>query len=175
MKLHEALRDLVRRSGREVLARSDLAALLARGHAFDSCPALGEVVGEAVRPGYVRDLYQRSLKGSMFWYREKAYGVRKAMAGNRRYWQAFIDYTVDSVSYALGLSGPIAAPFEPGFSYTSGYFNGMIFMLLSGLISVLILGNAAFAWWAASQIEWLELLFAFLFGWAAVHLFRSRR
>lgn len=51
----------------------------------------------------------------------------------------------------------------------------MIFMLLSGLISVLILGNAAFAWWAASQIEWLELLFAFLFGWAAVHLFRSRR
>ncbi len=52
------------------------------------------------------------------------------MADAGIYWQAFTDYSTDSISYALGLRKSALAPFDFGFRYTAGTFDSIKYMLM---------------------------------------------
>lgn len=174
MKMHEALHSLVMARGKSVLESDSLADLLDHEHAFDSCPALKEAFEVFVQRGYAEDLYRSSLKGRL-WYRERAYRIRKAMAEDRLCWQAFIDYSVDSVSYALGLSGPIPAPFEQGFRYSDGRFSEGMGIVICLTLLLPPAWKLIQTWQAESRIDWPFLLMdAFLLCGLAI-LIRERK
>lgn len=80
MKLHEAMRKLVTLRGREVLARGDLAELLEREHAFDSCPDLRPVIELLVSRGYAGMLLRAGSRGSGPAYSREEGRVRREMA-----------------------------------------------------------------------------------------------
>lgn len=170
MKMHEALHSLVMARGKSVLESDSLADLLDHEHVFDRCPALKEAFAAFVKRGYARDLYRSSLRGR-FMYWAMTYRVRKAMAKESRYWQAFVDYSVASVSYALDSSRPIPTPFESGFSYSDGDFGGSVLAAFFIFFPMLpVTGSLIYTWQMRSEIDWTLLSADVLLGAAGVFL-----
>ena len=153
MKLHEAMRKLVTLRGREVLAKGDLAELLEREHAFDSCPDLRPVIELLVSRGYAGMLLRAGSRGSGPAYSREEGRVRREMARGGVFWQALIDYATDSVACAIGLRSSVLSPFDPGFRYSAGiFYPARLIAAVTGTL-VLCSGGVLLEWLSGSPVH----------------------
>lgn len=112
MKFHEALRQIVRLNGREVMeeGRRSLIGFLRKHHAFDDLPVIEDAMAYLLFPpsggadGYAARLTRLSRLPDRRQYFAEAEKVKKSLAEERHFSRALADYAVDSVSYALDVT-----------------------------------------------------------------------
>ena len=115
MKLHEALRNIFRKFGLEVLEDGRFQGFLADYRAYDEFPAMRQVMKEFSSRGYLRDLYCRSQNDGIAECQLYADYVKKSLCQTRHLRSEFADYAVDSVFFALGLTDSVSEPSDHGF------------------------------------------------------------
>ena len=112
MKFHEALRQIVRLNGREVMdeGRRSLIGFLRKHHAFDDLPVIEDAMAYFLFPtsggadGYAARLTRLSRLPDRRQYFAEAEKAKKSLAEERHFSRALADYAVDSVSYALDVN-----------------------------------------------------------------------
>lgn len=113
MKLHEALRQIVRDFGTEVLFEERLIPLLSDYKAFEEFPDMKEVLSAFVADGFAKELCGRC--GAGCGYQSFADSLKSSFAGKRHFRNGFSDYAADSVAFALSLISTVDEPTEHGF------------------------------------------------------------
>lgn len=115
MKLHEALRQIVRQSGTQVLQEQRLMYLLPDYRAYDEYPAVKQVMKAIIADGYAKGLYARGAGAGRPGYLNYAGRVKQSLVADRHFSQEFADYAVDSISFALGVISSVKEPSDHGF------------------------------------------------------------
>jgi len=115
MKLQKALQQIFNQFGDSVLKEKRLANLLSDFMAFEDYPAMQQVMKTLVSEGYGEKLYKQNLDESDSDYLLFADGVKKQLVNKMRFKKEFVNYAVDSISFALGKKVSVLEPFDDGF------------------------------------------------------------
>lgn len=115
MKLQEALQQIVKQFGESILEEKRLAYLLSDFLAFEDYPAMQQVMKTLVAEGYGEKLYKQSLDESDSDYLVFADGVKKQLVTKMCFKKEFVNYAVDSISFAIGKKASVLEPFDNGF------------------------------------------------------------
>ena len=101
MRLHEAMRKVIREFGAAIREEKRLLGALADYRAFDEFPAVRQILQAAVEDGYGKELGGKSLDGESPDYQACAERVKEALAAEHHFKKELAGYAVDCVSYAL--------------------------------------------------------------------------
>lgn len=118
MKIHEALREIVRQFGKSVVQEKRMMFLLADYQAFDDYPAVKQVFRAIAEDGIARELYARSMSSGQAGYLRFAEDVKKHLVTVKHFRQEYACYAVDCVSYALGIISSVTEPSDHGYDPT---------------------------------------------------------
>lgn len=115
MKLHEALRNIVREFGFGVLEDKRFLGMLADTHAYEEYPAMKQVMTAIADGGYGQEILSRVRKSrsrDLALYFEY---LRRSLSETENFKKEFADYAARSISFALGLSDSATEPQDHGF------------------------------------------------------------
>lgn len=115
MRLHEAMRKVIREFGAAILEEKRLLGALADYRAFDEFPAVRQILQAAVEDGYGKELGGKSLDGESPDYLACAERVKEALAAEHHFKKELADYAVDCISYALRMIPSVTEPLDKGF------------------------------------------------------------
>lgn len=115
MKLHEALQQTIRQFGMNVLQEKRLVYILSDCKAFEDYPAMRQVLDAISADVYGKELCRIGMSGSRDDYELYSQHLKKSLIRDRNFSEEFIDYALDSVSYALGWSSSVREPSDHGF------------------------------------------------------------
>lgn len=109
MKLHEALRKVIRHFGINVIEEKRLMSFLADYKAFDDYPAVKEVM-RAIATGDSGKKICLAADGSDEEFLRLASEIKEKLVSERSFKEEFARYAVDSVSFALGIVSNVTEP-----------------------------------------------------------------
>jgi len=115
MRLHEAMRKVIREFGAAILEEKRLLSVLADYRAFEEFPAVRQILQSVVSDGYGKELCGKSLDGDSSEYLPCADKVKKALAADHHFKKELADYSVDCISYALRMIPSVTEPLDKGF------------------------------------------------------------
>ena len=115
MKLHEALRKIVRQFGVNVLQEQRLMSLLSDYQAFDGFPAMKALMKSIADEGHGKELCRLSIDGSDSECLRYVDDIKKSLIRNSHFRNEFAGYAADSLSFALGLCSLVHEPSDHGF------------------------------------------------------------
>ena len=116
MKLHEALRKILKQFGTSVMQDGKrLMSMMADFHAFEDYPAMKKVMGAVFTGRYGKELFTRAADDESDDYRLYIGYLRESLVQILHFREEFASYAVDSVSFALGLSSSVAEPHDNGY------------------------------------------------------------
>ena len=115
MRLHEAMRKVIREFGAAILEEKRLLSVLADYRAFEEFPAVRQILQSVVSDGYGKELCGKSLDGDSSEYLPCADKVKKALAADHHFKKELADYAVDCISYALRMIPSVTEPLDKGF------------------------------------------------------------
>ena len=114
MKLHEALRKVIRHFGVNVIEEKRLMSFLADYRAFDDYPAVKEVM-RAIATGDSGKKICLAADGSDEEFLRLASEIKEKLVSERSFKEEFARYAVDSVSFALGIVSSVTEPCDHGY------------------------------------------------------------
>ena len=114
MKLHEALRKVIRHFGVNVIEEKRLMSFLADYKAFDDYPAVKEVM-RAIATGDSGKKICLAADGSDEEFLRLASEIKEKLVSERSFKEEFARYAVDSVSFALGIVSSVTEPCDHGY------------------------------------------------------------
>ena len=114
MKLHEALRKVIRHFGINVIEEKRLMSFLADYKAFDDYPAVKEVM-RAIATGDSGKKICLAADGSDEEFLRLASEIKEKLVSERSFKEEFARYAVDSVSFALGIVSSVTEPCDHGY------------------------------------------------------------
>ena len=114
MKLHEALRKVIRHFGINVIEEKRLMSFLADYKAFDDYPAVKEVI-RAIATGDSGKKICLAADGSDEEFLRLAGEIKKTLVREMSFKEEFARYAVDSVSFALGIVSNVTEPGDHGY------------------------------------------------------------
>ena len=114
MKLHEALRKVIRHFGVNVIEEKRLMSFLADYRAFDDYPAVKEVM-RAIATGDSGKKICLAADGSDEEFLRIASEIKEKLVSERSFKEEFARYAVDSVSFALGIVSSVSEPSDHGY------------------------------------------------------------
>ena len=115
MKLHEALRNIFRKFGLEVLEDGRFQGFLADYRAYDEFPAMRQVMRSLADGGYGTELGSRIRNGNDADVRLYGDYLKKALSAALNFKTEFASYAVDSIFFAMGFTGSVQEPRDHGF------------------------------------------------------------
>ena len=116
MKLHEALRKILKQFGTSVMQDGKrLMSMLADFHAFEDYPAMKQVMGAVFTGRYGKELYTRAADDESGDYMLYTGYLRPSLVQILHFREEFASYAVDSVSFAMGLSSSVTEPQDHGY------------------------------------------------------------
>ena len=115
MKLHEALRNIFRKFGLEVLEDGRFQGFLADYRAYDEFPAMRQVMRSLADGGYGKELGSRIRNGNDADVRLYGDYLKKALSAALNFKTEFASYAVDSIFFAMGFTGSVQEPRDHGF------------------------------------------------------------
>ena len=115
MRLHEAMRKVIREFGAAILEEKRFLSVLADYRAFDEFPAVRQILQAVVSDGYGKELCGKSLDGDSSEYLPCADRVKKALAADHHFKKELADYAVDCISFALRMIPSVTEPLDNGF------------------------------------------------------------
>lgn len=116
MKLHEALRKILKQFGTSVMQDGNrLMSMMADFHAFEDYPAMKQVMGAVFTGRYGKELFTRAADDESGDYRLYIGYLRESLVQILHFREEFASYAVDSVSFALGLCSSVAEPNDHGY------------------------------------------------------------
>jgi len=115
LKLHEALRKILKEFGSRVLMEKRLVFLLADYLAFDEFPAMKEVMKAVATGVWGKDLYSRSLLEDRADYGLYAEYLRKSLVRTCGFREEFSQYAAECFMFALGFTETVTEPSDHGF------------------------------------------------------------
>ena len=115
MKLHDAMKELLRQFGSTLLQESRLFSMLADYRSFNDYPAMRQVMKELVSHRYLRELCWRSQEDGREECLLYAKYMKQSLGQTRKFRAEFADYAVDSVLFALGFVNRVQEPSDTGF------------------------------------------------------------
>lgn len=115
MKLHEAMRKVIREFGANLLREERFLNFLADYRAFDDFPAVRQILQSVVSDGYGNGLCELSLDGNIADYMSCADDVKEALVKKHHFKKELVCFAVDSISFALGMIPSVAEPLDHGF------------------------------------------------------------
>ena len=114
MKLHEALRKVIRHFGVNVIEEKRLMSFLADYKAFDDYPAVKEVM-RAIATGDSGKKICLAADGSDEEFLRLASEIKEKLVSEMSFKEEFARYAVDSVSFALGIVSNVTEPGDHGY------------------------------------------------------------
>ena len=114
MKLHEALRKVIRHFGVNVIEEKRLMSFLADYKAFDDYPAVKEVM-KCIATGDSGKKICLAADGSDEEFLRIASEIRETLVREKSFKEEFARYAVDSVSFALGIVSDVTEPGDHGY------------------------------------------------------------
>ena len=114
MKLHEALRKVIRHFGVNVIEEKRLMSFLADYRAFDDYPAVKEVM-RAIATGDSGKKICLAADGSDEEFLRLASEIKEKLVSEMSFKEEFARYAVDSVSFALGIVSNVTEPGDHGY------------------------------------------------------------
>ena len=114
MKLHEALRKVIRHFGVNVIEEKRLMSFLADYKAFDDYPAVKEVM-KCIATGDSGKKICLAADGSDEEFLRIASEIRETLVREKSFKEEFARYAVDSVSFALGIVPDVTEPQDHGY------------------------------------------------------------
>ena len=114
MKLHEALRKVIRHFGVNVIEEKRLMSFLADYKAFDDYPAVKEVM-KCIATGDSGKKICLAADGSDAEFLRLASEIRETLVREKSFKEEFARYAVDSVSFALGIVPDVTEPQDHGY------------------------------------------------------------
>lgn len=114
MKLHEALRKVIRHFGVNVIEEKRLMSFLADYKAFDDYPAVKEVM-RAIATGDSGKKICLAADGSDEEFLRLASEIMETLVRDRSFKEEFVRYAMDSVSFALGIVSSVSEPSDHGY------------------------------------------------------------
>jgi len=114
MKLHEALRKVIRHFGVNVIEEKRLMSFLADYKAFDDYPAVKEVM-RAIATGDSGKKICLAADGSDEEFLRIASEIKETLVSEKSFKEEFARYSVDSVSFALGIVQEVTEPGDHGY------------------------------------------------------------
>lgn len=114
MKLHEALRKVIRHFGVNVIENRRLMSFLADYRAFDDYPAVKEVMRCLAAGDYGKRICL-AADGSDEEFLRIASEIRETLVREKSFKEEFARYAVDSVSFALGIVPDVTEPQDHGY------------------------------------------------------------
>jgi len=117
VKLHDALRKIIREHGTAVLGEKRLVFLLMDFRAFDDCPAMRRVMLAAAQNGSLKDLSGLAPLGDVDSadYLRSADDLKRTLSSEFQFRPDLASCAVDSLSYALGIIREVREPPYHGF------------------------------------------------------------
>ena len=117
MKLHDALRKIIRERGTAVLGEKRLVFLLMDFRAFDDCPAMRRVMLSAAQNGSLKALSGLAPlgDGDSADYLRSADDLKRTLSSEFQFREDLASCAVDSLSYALGIIREVREPPYHGF------------------------------------------------------------
>lgn len=115
MRLHEAMRKVIREFGAAILEEKRFLSVLSDYRAFDEFPAVRQILQAVVSDGYGKELCGKSLDGDSSEYLPCADRVKKALAADHQFKKELADYAVDCISFALRMIPSVTEPLDNGF------------------------------------------------------------
>ena len=116
MKLHEALRKILKQFGTSVMQDGKrLMSMMADFHAFEDYPAMKKVMGAVFTGRYGKELFTRAADDESGDYMLYIGYLRQSLVQILHFREEFASYAVDSVSFALGLRSSVAEPQDHGY------------------------------------------------------------
>ena len=115
MKLHEALRKIVRQFGVNVLQEQRLMSLLSDYQAFDGFPAMKALMKSIADEGHGKELCRLSIDGSDSECLRYVDDIKKSLIRNSHFRNEFAGYAADSLAFALGLFSLVLEPSDHGY------------------------------------------------------------
>ena len=116
MKLHEALRKILKQFGTSVMQDGKrLMSMMADFHAFEDYPAMKQVMGAVFTGRYGKELYTRAADDESGDYMLYTGYLRQSLVQILHFREEFASYAVDSVSFAMGLSSSVTEPQDHGY------------------------------------------------------------
>jgi len=115
VKLEEALRKAIMRSGAEVLGEKRLVFILSDLSAFGEYPAVRQILEAIVSCGAGKELARLFLDEDRDWCLSYARDLRKSLSGKNHFREDIADYAVGSILFALGLQNSVTEPSDHGF------------------------------------------------------------
>ena len=116
MKLHEALRKILKQFGTSVMQDGKrLMSMLADFHAFEDYPAMKQVMGAVFTGRYGKELFTRAADDESGDYELYIGYLRQSLVQILHFREEFASYAVDSLSFALGLCSSVAEPNDHGY------------------------------------------------------------
>ena len=114
MKLHEAIRKVIRHFGVNVIEEKRLMSFLADYKAFDDYPAVKEVM-RAIATGDSGKKICLAADVSDEEFLRLASEIKEKLVSERSFKEEFARYAVDSVSFALGIVSSVTEPCDHGY------------------------------------------------------------
>ncbi|MDY6274381.1 MAG: hypothetical protein SPL41_05110 [Succinivibrionaceae bacterium] len=114
MKLHQALRKVIRHFGVNVIEEKRLMSFLADYKAFDDYPAVKDVM-RAIATGDSGKKICLAADGSDEEFLRLASEIRETLVREKCFKEEFARYAVDSVSFALGIVSSVSEPSDHGY------------------------------------------------------------
>ena len=118
MKLHEALRKILKEFGSRVLMEKRLVFLLADYLAFDEFPAMKEVMKAVATGVWGKDLCSRSILEDNEDFDLYAEYLKKSLVRTCAFRDEFAEYAAECFMFALGLRESVTEPSDKGYSAT---------------------------------------------------------
>ena len=116
MKLHEALRKILKQFGTSVMQDGKrLMSMMADFHAFEDYPAMKQVMGAVFTGRYGKELFTRAADDESGDYELYIGYLRQSLVQILHFREEFASYAVDSLSFALGLSNSVTEPRDHGY------------------------------------------------------------
>ena len=115
MKLHEALRAVLKKSGSSVLDDRRFLSFLADYRAYDDYPAMKQVMKALADGGYAREFSCRIRNKNDRDTRLYAAYLKRALSEAYDFKQEFACYAADSIAYALEFTDSVNEPADHGY------------------------------------------------------------
>ena len=113
MKLHEALRKVIRHFGVSVIEDKSLMSFFSDCRAFDDCPSVREVMQAIASGSYGKRLCLAADESDKEFLRF-ADSLRDSLVREENFRQELADYAVDSILFALGIISTVKEPGDHG-------------------------------------------------------------
>lgn len=110
MKLHQALRKIIREYGVPVLCEKRLLFILSDFSAFEEHPDLSQLFETIVADGSGMALSRLALDDDNEGCLSFAGGLRKSLSSHSHAGSELVNYAVDSILFALGMQTAVSAP-----------------------------------------------------------------